>query len=79
MRTQTHPDRITFAVADVERATKALATVSTQEALHAWIGSRVEACSSDAADCIGEVVFHPLIAAADFALTSTGRWSCRPT
>ena len=67
MIARTQPDRITFAVDPVARATTPLASVSAQEALRALIGSRVEACSSYAADCIGEVYFHPLLAAADFA------------
>jgi hypothetical protein len=60
---------ITFAVHEVERATRPLSTCKTQEALNALLDRKVEVCSDYTADCIQKVSFHPLLAAAHFAFS----------
>jgi hypothetical protein len=69
MRTRTGTRGVTFAVHDVERATKPLPTCETHEALARLLGGRVEACCDYTADCVQNVTLHPLLAAAHLAFS----------
>lgn len=60
---------VTFAVHPVKRATAPLPTCKTHEALDRLLGHKVEACSDYRADCVREVTFHALLAAAHFAFS----------
>src|SRR5262249_38114724 len=69
MNTWTRTTGITFAVQEVERATTPLPTGKTQQALHRLLDRQVEACCDYTSDCIQEVTFHPLLAAAHIAFS----------
>src|SRR5947207_15910880 len=58
-----------FGVHSVSPATEPLPTCKTHEALASLVGARAEACCDYTADCIREVGFHPLIAAAHKAFS----------
>jgi hypothetical protein len=69
MTTRTSTPGITFAVQQVERATKPLPTCKTHQALNRLLDRPVEACCDYTADCVREVAFHPLLAAAHLAFS----------
>src|SRR5437588_13098280 len=69
MPTGTSTPGITFVVKPVEQATRPLPTCKTHEALDRLLGRKVEACCDYTSDCIQEVTFHPLLAAAHFAFS----------
>src|SRR4051812_10908577 len=69
MQTQSKSQQTTFAVHEVTPATQSLPTCKTHEGLHRLLGSKVEACCDYTADCIQEITFHPLLAAAHFAFS----------
>jgi hypothetical protein len=69
MTTATGTPGTTFAVQQVERATRPLPTCKTHEALNRLLGRPVEACCDYTADCLQNVTFHPLLAAAHFSFS----------
>jgi len=69
MKTRTRTPGITFAVHQVQRATKPLPTCKTHEALNRLLNRQIESCCDYTADCIQDVTFHPLLAAAHFAFS----------
>jgi hypothetical protein len=69
MSTRTRTPGTTFAVQQVERATKPLPTCKTHEALNRLLDRPIEACCDHTADCVQKVKFHPLLAAAHFAFS----------
>jgi hypothetical protein len=69
MATRTGTPGITFAVHEVRRATRPLPSCKTHEALKHLLGRPVESCCDYTADCVREVTFHPLLAAAHRAFS----------
>jgi len=67
MRTQAKVAGTTVPLHPVERATKPLRTHKTQESMKELLGTKVEACCDYTTDCIKDVLFHPVLAAANFA------------
>jgi hypothetical protein len=69
MTTRTRTAGITFAVQKVERVTTPLPTCKTHEALNRLLDRPIEACCDYTSDCIQQVRFHPLLAAAHVAFS----------
>ena len=78
MATRTRAPGITFAVQQVKWATTPLPTCKTLEALNRLLDRPAEACCDYTSDCIQQVTFHPLLAAAHFAFSFGGAFRFRP-
>src|SRR5262245_43071561 len=63
MSTPTSAPGITFAVQQVERATRPLPTCQTHEAINRLLDRQIEACCDYTSNCIQKVTSHPLVAA----------------
>jgi hypothetical protein len=67
MKVSTHAGGVTFAIDDVTPAAKPLKTIKPQESVTLLAEGAVEACSDYTADCVRDVWFHPVLAAACLA------------
>ncbi len=63
MPASTTVDRVTFAVQNVQSATKPRKTCKTQDALSRLVDGPLEACCDYTADCLSDVGVHPFFAA----------------
>jgi len=67
MRAQAQTASRSFPLHPVEPAASPLPTHKTQESMKTLLGGKVEACCDYTADCVTNVSFHPVLAAANFA------------
>jgi hypothetical protein len=74
MTTRTRTRGITFAVQQVQQATKPLPTCKTHEALNRLLDRKVEAWCDYTSDCTQNVTFHPLLAAAHYRGSPENAW-----